>query len=118
MATANLAELTKLTWNEESKDLESIIAESELPVLVKMSDGNTTVRKDHKFDMHQPMVLYEEVSGVKVYAKNVVAEDTPEVPTYREVGPTVVIPQQYLGKVYTGRASVSSAGGRGIAVVS
>ncbi|KAL5022116.1 hypothetical protein ScPMuIL_001271 [Solemya velum] len=100
MANARLSDLSKLTWNEESKDLGSIIAESKLPILVKMSDKNAPARKEgggSVFDMHQPMVLYKEVPGIKVYVKNVLPENPEGTIQYREIGPTVAIPQQYQG---------------------
>ncbi|KAK3090702.1 hypothetical protein FSP39_013866 [Pinctada imbricata] len=97
VATGRLAD-QDIQWSEAAQPLRQILSESKLPVVVKLWTENQL--RAHpgasSSDIHQPLVLYREVEGRKVYAKNVTSVDVLTGAICRE-DPVVVMPAGYKG---------------------
>lgn len=94
-----------LLWSERSLNLEDILAEFTLPVIVKMNADDTSKHKrDASIMLQQPLLLYKEIKGFKVVARNVSSlvsvKTSKDGVQFKEGGSVVVIPVDYPGNMF------------------
>ena len=79
--------------------LPEILKEKQLPLVVEVSHEDVVAAcRVTGFSLHQPLLLFREVLIPKVFARNVVWEQTKgQRARFKEVGPYVVIPSDYTG---------------------
>ena len=92
-----------LVWAERPMALPELVEQVPLPAVVKIhTDGKT---EDLSSALCQPLLLYKEVKGVKVVARNVSSLETvgkdinKDGVRYREGDSTVFFPVDYPGMV-------------------
>lgn len=93
-----------LVWSERSVALPDLLKEASLPIIVKMNAEEKSKekgKKDASTMLHQPLMLYKEVKGFKVVARNVssliAVKDSKDGVKYKEGGSVVVLPVDYQG---------------------
>lgn len=89
-------------WSERSLNLVDLLKEFKLPVIVKMNaDNKSKHKRDASSMLQQPLLLYREVKGFKVVARNisslVAVKTSKDGVQYKEGGSEVVIPVDYPG---------------------
>ena len=94
-----------LLWSEKSLNLVDLLKDYTLPVIVKMNaDDKSKKKKDASLMLQQPLLLYKEVKGFKVVARNisslVAVKTSKDGVQFKEGGSVVVIPVDYSGKVW------------------
>ena len=100
MATSSRVD--SLVWADRSEILADILQDSDLPLVVRMSERRAERRDPAGALLSQPLLLYRELKGFKVIARNV--SSLQAVPTskggveYREGGSVIVLPVDYEGK--------------------
>jgi hypothetical protein len=92
-----------LLWSEKSLNLVDLLKEFTLPVIVKMNaDDKSKKKKDASSMLQQPLLLFKEVKGFKVVARNisslVAVKTSKDGVQFKEGGSVVVIPVDYPGK--------------------
>lgn len=85
----------QFTWTETPQPLKDIIEASGLPCIVKMWREN--IEEESPLDIHKPLLLYKELSDIKVYCKNVTSVDVLTGAVCKE-DPIVVMPMEYNGR--------------------
>lgn len=96
-----------LVWADRSLSLVDLLKEMTLPVIVKMhAEDKSQKVKDASVMLQQPLLLYKEIKGYKVVARNVssleavkTAKDGVE---YKEGRSVIVLPINYQGIVREG----------------
>lgn len=91
-----------LLWSERSLSLVDILKEFPLPVIVKMNaDDRSKQKRDASTMLQQPLLLYKEVKGLKIVARNVsslvAVKTSKDGVQFKEGGSEVVIPVDYPG---------------------
>ncbi|XP_076462799.1 uncharacterized protein LOC143295122 isoform X2 [Babylonia areolata] len=81
-------------WSERAMPLAHILKDNNLPLVVKISEeANVRTEGENTMDFRQPLLLYREHQVSRLYARNVTSSSAGK----KEVGPFVVIPQNYKG---------------------
>ncbi|KAL8598551.1 hypothetical protein ACOMHN_051339 [Nucella lapillus] len=81
-------------WSERAMPLTHILKDNSLPLVVKISEeANVRTGGENMMDFRQPLLLYRQHQVSRLYARNVTSSGTSK----KEVGPFVVIPQNYQG---------------------
>ena len=100
-SSKSVSRLLALVWAERPMNLEELVTEVSLPAVVKIqTDGKTA---DTSSALRHPLLLYKEVKGVKVVARNVssleaVGKDINKAGVkYRESDSIVFFPVDYPG---------------------
>lgn len=98
-----LSKSTDLIWSDRSMSLVDLLKEMTLPVVVKMNAEDKTKKvKDASAMLCQPLLLYKEIKGYKVVARNVsslvAVKTSKDGVEYKEGGSVIVLPVQYQGK--------------------
>ncbi|XP_045188814.2 uncharacterized protein LOC123546526 [Mercenaria mercenaria] len=91
-----------LQWSDRSLSLVDLLKEFTLPVIVKMNaDDKSKKKKDASSMLQQPLLLYKEVKGFKVIARNisslVAVKTSKDGVQFKEGGSVVAIPVDYPG---------------------
>jgi len=92
-----------LIWSDRSLSLANLMKEMSLPVIVKMNAEDKARKvKDGSSMLQQPLLLYKELKGFKVVARNVsslvAVKTSKDGVEYKEGGSVIVLPVQYQGK--------------------
>ena len=93
-----------LIWGDRSASLVNLLKDNVLPVVVKMktSDMKRKERNESSSLLQQPLLLYKELKGIKVIARNisslVAVNGTKDGVQYKEGGSVIVLPVDYPGK--------------------
>ncbi|KAL4236895.1 hypothetical protein ACF0H5_005281 [Mactra antiquata] len=91
-----------IIWAKTSMNLQDILKEYSLPVIVKMdAEDKGKSKKDASAALQQPLMLYKEVKGYKIVARNVsslvAVKTSKEGVQFKEGGSVIVLPVDYHG---------------------
>lgn len=89
-----------IVWSDQPQTMKTILSETSLPTVVKVWQENRLLANlEGANDIHKPLLVYNEMRGTKVYAKNVTSVDVLAGAPCRDKTPIVVIPVIYNGKL-------------------
>jgi len=87
-----------VVWNDQPQTMAEILESNSLPVVVKICTENRLLPSQRtEGDIHEPLIVYKELTGIKIYAKNVTSLDMLACSPAKDSGTTVVIPDTYPG---------------------
>lgn len=89
-----------IRWSEEPQTLPELLEENNLPIIIRVvAEEKLKSSEETEGDIHAPLVIFREMKGTKVFAKNVTSIDVLEGAPVKADSPTVVIPHTYQGSV-------------------
>ena len=83
------------SWSTETFSLKQLIQEHQLPQVVRIVD-TSGAEAPSSVDLSAPLLLYKSYSSRKVHATSLELQKDGQ---YAEVGPGIVIPDSYTGKL-------------------
>ncbi|XP_021350887.1 uncharacterized protein LOC110448781 [Mizuhopecten yessoensis] len=87
-----------IVWSDQPQTMKDILDETSLPTVVKVWQENRLLASlEGANDIHKPLIVYKEMRGRKIYAKNVTSVDVLAGAPCKDKTPIVVIPVSYKG---------------------
>ncbi|KAH9519375.1 hypothetical protein Btru_075377 [Bulinus truncatus] len=87
-------------WSDRAHSLSEILTTHQLPLVVKLFNDNTITENDATVDLQQPLLLFREIKGRKLHARNIkvipASHDTSQI-IYQTAGPYIIFPETYPG---------------------
>lgn len=89
---------TELDWSDTPQSLTELLFEHTLPIVAKVYTEKLPVESGNpgSFDIYQPLLIYKEITGKKVYAK-IVQDDVLLSARSEDDGHIIVLPTSYKG---------------------